>query len=108
MNLSNQGKCFAAYGSVFIELVAGDADDVLYSYRVGYNEVTNGKSTKLKVPNIQVEANRNYKLLIYADQFCPYPMYTNITKEKVSDDTLLYCGNSTERSLQFKITGKLI
>lgn len=107
INLSSSGQNFTALGSIVIKLMDDFSGNEVFSKKIGYNEITNGQYTKIKVPGLIVNKNTNYSLIIAPDRYMSAgEVYVGVTKNKALNCSLLYYGHDTGRSLLLKINGE--
>lgn len=99
---------FKANGILRFELRDVQNNELLYSERIGYNELIWGDFTVLKLGGIVLEGNHEYELLISNENFqdTSLPVYIKITNNNPLQGGLEYLGNEVGHDLFMKIEGK--
>lgn len=111
ISLGNSGQNFVANGLIVIKLVEDTSKTVVFTKKIGYNEIINGEYTQIKLSNVIVNSRTKYDLIIKPDKFMNMPYsaaFVGITKDKKLSGELFYYGQDTGKSLMLKINGEKI
>lgn len=102
------GNIFAAYSSLNVEFVDLVTNEVLYSKRIGYNELSWETFTDFDLKGISVKPKRKYAVRVYPeDAQEAYPIYICFTENDViSESNAEYMGGDSGHDLYMIIEGK--
>lgn len=102
------GSVYSAYCSLNVQFVDLSNNEVLYSKRVGHNELAWEEFTIFDLKKIKVEPNRRYEIRIYPeDAQDAYPIYICLTENDVlPGSNAEYMGGDSGHDLYMVIEGK--